>query len=455
MNSASPDGGTADVANPDDNRDNKPVYTVWHGYDVVLTKNRDGGHTRSESNTTENYPQAAAHAKPTSHHGAKSSSSWRRMSSGDDYGWLRQLDLRSDVPDMDEIRNWSFDVLVFEDTVLIEVFIKMLEYYNFLEKFQLDRKTLERYCGEVMARHHKDGYYQKYDIEKNSVTEECKPEVLCEYHSWYHAVACAHVSFLFLSLGGADGHLDPIEQFCIIMGALIHDLDHPGTNNDFEVKRNTSLAKLYDNDAVLERHSINVGLNMCLENPDLDWWKSFQDEKDREYMKKYISESILATDPAKHASIVKEALSFVEKGPPYFNKNDPQHRIFIGRLILHSADITNPLHSSFEVASDWAIRVVTEFDKQAKREKELQLPVTSFMDGLDNQVSIAKTQIGFYQFMLKPLFNTVGIFFPALKMLEDWGEMNCVEYQKVIDDHDKECAKKLPYGSKTEGETPF
>jgi hypothetical protein len=194
---------------------------------------------------------------------------------------------------------------------------------------------------------------------------------------------------------------------------------------------------------------------MCLENLDLDWWKSFQDEKDREYMKKYISESILATDPAKHASIVKEALSFVERGPPYFNKNDPQHRIFIGRLILHSADITNPLHSSFEVASDWAIRVVTEFDKQAKREKELQLPVTSFMDGLDSQVSIAKTQIGFYQFMLKPLFNTVGIFFPALKMLEDWGEMNCVEYQKVIDAHDKECEKKLPYGSKTEGETPF
>jgi hypothetical protein len=377
---------------------------------------------------------------------------------------------------MDEIRDWSFDVLLFEDTVLIEVFVKILEYYNFLEKFQLDRKTLERYCGEVMARHHKDCYYQQIDIEKNGATDESsKPEILCEYHNWYHAVSSAHVSFLFLTLGGADAYLNPIEQFCIIMGALIHDLDHPGTNNDFEVKRSTSLAKLYDNDSVLERHAINIGLTMCLENPHLDWLKSFQDEKDREYVKKYISECVLATDPARHASIVKEALAIVQKGPQdyeststsdalksssmtYFNKNDPQHRLLIGRLILHSVDISNPVHSSFEVASDWAIRVVTEFDKQAKREKELQLPVTSFMDGLDSQVSIATTQIAFFEWMVKPLFNTVGILFPSLKMLEDWGEMNCDEYQKVIDAH-KECANKeefnSSYGSTKEEEAPF
>jgi len=37
---------------------------------------------------------------------------------------------------------------------------------------------------------------------------------------------------------------------------------------------------------------------------------------------------------------------------------------------------------------------------------------------------------------VKPLFNTVGKLFMNLKMLEDWGERNCMEYQAAIDTHD-------------------
>mmetsp|Transcript_43901 Transcript_43901/g.92374 ORF Transcript_43901/g.92374 Transcript_43901/m.92374 type:complete len:463 (+) Transcript_43901:129-1517(+) len=435
------------------------IHTVWHGYDVVLTKNSDPNRAKRVTHDDKHKPPED---KVVNNMKQKLNlrASMRRTSSGlsDDYGWLRQLDLRSEPPTIDEIRDWSFDVLQFEDSVLIDVFVQMLEYYDLMEKFQLDRQIMELYCGEVMARHHKDCYYQRIDIEKDGVEEECQPEILCEYHNWYHAISCAHVSFLFLTLGGADEYLSPLEQFCIIMGALIHDLDHPGTNNDFEVKRSTSLAKQYDNDAVLERHAVNMGLSLCEEKPEFDWLQSF-DEKDREYVKHFITESVLATDPARHGEIVKEALAFAQKGPQnyqstsasetlnsnghsssaspqmaYFNKNDPQHRLFIGRLTLHAADISNPVHTSFEVASDWAIRVTTEFSKQAKREKELQLPVTSFMDGLDSEVDIAKVQINFFRFMVKPLFNTIGILFPNLQMFEGWGEKNCDEYQKVIDE---------------------
>ncbi|KAL7535758.1 hypothetical protein ACHAWF_005264 [Thalassiosira exigua] len=436
----------------------KSISTVWHGYDVVLTENSHPSEiSRDNHEAGAGDPQSD---RPDPHPQDKNCRvSWRRTSNGerDDYGWLRQLDLRSDVPDIDEIRSWSFDVLQFEDSVLIDVFIKMLEYYDLLEKFQLDRQVLERYSREVMEMHHKDCYYQRIDIERAGVDEE-KPQILCEYHSWYHAVGCTHASFLFLTLGGADAYLEKVDVFCILMGALIHDLDHPGTNNDFEIKRSSSLAKLYDNDAVLERHSINMGLNMCLDKPELNWMKSFQTE-DCDYVKHFIGESVLATDPARHAGIVKEALEFVdiglqdyqstptpespkhgEESQPslaYFNRNSLSHRIFIGRLILHSADISNPVHSSFDVAADWAIRVTTEFSKQAQKEKQLELPVTTFMDGLDSQVKIAEVQIGFFKWMVKPLYHTIGLLFPALKMMEGWGEKHCDEYQVVIDEHEK------------------
>jgi hypothetical protein len=218
-----------------------------------------------------------------------------------------------------------------------------------------------------------------------------------------------------------------------------------GTNNEFEVRTSTSLAKLYDNDSVLERHSINTGLNMCRENPDLDWLKSFNDN-DHEHVRHFVSEVILATDPARHGEILKAAIALVDKGPQcyestsifeasdidsdcspptpktYFNRNDPQHRLFIGRLLLHSADISNPVHCSFQVASDWAIRVAIEFTKQAEKEQQLKLPVTPHMDGLDSQYEIAKMQIGFFQYMVRPLFHTIGTLFTELRILESWGE---------------------------------
>jgi len=369
----------------------------------------------------------------------------------EDYGWLRQIDLRGDIPTIDEILDWSFDVLQFEDSVLIDVFLLMLEYYNLLELFRVDRETLRRYCNEVMKMHRKDCYYHTIDMEGAGVQEKCTvDDVFCEYHNWYHAVSCTHVCFMFLTLGGVDSFLNPIESFSIMMGALIHDVDHPGNNNDFEVKASTTLAKLYRN-SVIERHSIKTGLNMCQENPDLNWLKLFND-KDCEYVKNFISEIILATDMVKHGDIVKSAVDLVAKGPQdyvspntaspssiskaYFDRNDPRHRLFIGRLILHSADISGPVHSSFEVAADWAVRVAAEFTKQSEKEQLLQLPVTPYMQGLDSQYKIAKMQVGFYQFMVMPLFHILGKLFYNLEIMEHWGERNCAEYQAFIDAYD-------------------
>lgn len=384
------------------------------------------------------------------------------MSNGynDDYGWLRKLDLRCDVPSIEEIRNWSFDTLQFEESVLVEVFIMMLEYYDLLEVFHLDRETLKRYAFAVMQKHHKDCYYQRTDIEGEvkvvgtTVPATCGHHILCEYHNWYHAVSCANVCFLFLTLGGADRFLEAKDILCIIVGGLIHDLDHPGNNNEFEVKCKTELAQRYQNNSVLERHSISEGLNLCAKNPELDWLQSFDNVEDREYVENYITEVVLATDPARHAQIMKEALAFVEEGPKdhgvtsespseslelmKFDRTNPFHRLFIGRLFLHSADISNPVHSSFEVARDWAVRVTTEFSKQASKEKELQLEVTSYMEGLDSAYNIAKVQISFFGFMVQPLFDAVGKLFPKLSHLNDWGEQNCDGYRELIAACEKE-----------------
>ena len=429
---------------------NKIVSTVWYGYDCVFS-NEDSLNKIKEEETS----RATRSSSTDLRSNFKRKGSYRTKN---DYGWLRKLDLRSDVPSIDEIRNWSFDTLEFEESALVEVFVSMLDYYDLLENFGLDRDMLKKYAFAVMHKHNKDCYYQRTDIEgevsyigttSNALEEkDCKPSdgehhILCEYHNWYHAVSCAQICFLFLSLGEADQFLESKDIFCIIVGALIHDLDHPGTNNDFEVKRNTELAQKYQNDSVLERHSINEGLKLCADNPELDWLQSFENADDRIYVENYIKEAILATDPVRHATIVKEALAFAEVIEEKrsllesaevieFDRTNFQHRLFIGRLFLHSADISNPLHSSFVVARDWAVRVTTEFSRQASKEKELHLEVTTYMDGLDSEYNVAKVQIGFFSFMVQPLFDIVGKLFPKLSHLNNWGEANCDGYRKVI-----------------------
>jgi len=462
-----PDGAAGGASGHSESNNNKVVSTVWHGFDCVFSNDDCLKKLQKE----ERLHGRETKSGPSS--GDLRASFRRRGShrSSDDYGWLRKLDLRSDVPSIEEIRDWSFDTLQFEENILVEVFIKMLEYYDLLEEFNLDRETLERYAFAVMQKHHKDCYYQRTDIEgevsvvgttTEPSVEDCKStddghHILCEYHNWYHVVSCSQVCFLFLTLGGADKFLEARDIFCIIVAALIHDLDHPGTNNDFEVKRKTELAQKYRNDSVLERHAINEGLNLCAKNPELDWLKSFKNAEDRKYVENYITEAVLATDPARHATILKEALAFIEKGPKaygsvtsekstesfelmQFDRTNEQHRLFIGRIFLHSADISNPLHSSFEVARDWAVRVTTEFSKQASKEKELRLEVTSYMDGLDSEYNIAKVQISFFAFMVQPLFDAIGKLFPNLSHLNDWGEANCDGYREVIAACEKERA---------------
>lgn len=49
-------------------------------------------------------------------------------------------------------------------------------------------------------------------------------------------------------------NLSPMEIFCTVLSGAAHDMDHPGTNNLFEIKTRSKLAILYNDVSVLENH---------------------------------------------------------------------------------------------------------------------------------------------------------------------------------------------------------
>ena len=78
--------------------------------------------------------------------------------------------------------------------------------------------------------------------------------------------------------------------------------------------------------------------------------------------------------------------------------------LMILKMILKTADIGNVTKGK-EVCLGWTERVVDEFFTQGDLEAELKLPVTPFMDR--KTADIPKQQIGFYNFIARPMFEAL------------------------------------------------
>lgn len=57
---------------------------------------------------------------------------------------------------------------------------------------------------------------------------------------------------------------DPLTQFTVALGALIHDVDHTGIPNTQLVKESAEIANIYGGQSVAEQHSINLAWNILM-----------------------------------------------------------------------------------------------------------------------------------------------------------------------------------------------
>lgn len=65
-------------------------------------------------------------------------------------------------------------------------------------------------------------------------------------------------------------NMTDLDIFLTIISGAAHDMDHPGTNNVFEMKNRSKLSLLYNDQSVLENHHaasffflVDNGVNNC------------------------------------------------------------------------------------------------------------------------------------------------------------------------------------------------
>jgi hypothetical protein len=256
----------------------------------------------------------------------------------------------------------------------------MLDDFDLMRKFSVHPGKLAGFVGQLQA---------KYDSHSNP------------YHNWFHGFNVMHCAYYILASTPAGSLYNALEIFAILVAGLCHDVDHTGRTNAFEISKETDLAILYSDIAVLENHHAATAF-FLLSQSNYDIFSQLSRE-DRKQARKIMIETILATDMSKHFPTIEELKTrFVDlDASPIGTLEDGGLKI--AELIIHAADLSNPT-KEYDILSRWSRAVNEEFSNQVREEEELGLPVSEFMKGAEIPKVYYKNEIGFNKFVVRPLW---------------------------------------------------
>uniref|UniRef100_A0A6B2LAM8 PDEase domain-containing protein n=1 Tax=Arcella intermedia TaxID=1963864 RepID=A0A6B2LAM8_9EUKA len=274
--------------------------------------------------------------------------------------------------------------------------------FGLLEHFRVDLKDFQKLLVEI----------RKLYLHTNP------------YHNFRHAFDVTHMVYLLLTNANGTAFLSSIEVFALMLSGLLHDVDHPGLNNTYQIATSSELAIIYNDQSVLENHHCATAFKLLKKHNIL---KNIAKD-DFQRLRKLMIDMILATDLAKHMQNVSAFQSFLESNPTPDRDND-EHRAVIGKMILKSADLCNPA-KPFRIARYWAEMIQEEFFLQGEREQVDGLPISPFMKR--GASSLPQMQVNFATFIVIPLFQVLGKILPEVEKVvlpilldnrEKWSEL--------------------------------
>ena len=223
------------------------------------------------------------------------------------------------------------------------------------------------------------------------------------FHNFNHVYTVLQMCYLILKGSTLVQKIvsTPVARFALLMSALCHDMNHPGNNNDFEIKSESELAILYNDISVLK----NLHCSSMFETLRRHNLHKFMDSNRGEWrdFRDIATTAILSTDMSQHKVLLQKVLGAV-KDPGTLEVKD-----WVA-YIVHTADLGN-LTLEWDLALMWEDRIFKEFENQAEKEQKQGLEVATYMLNLD-EVSRAKIQMGFIDYVLLPWWEAMNKLIP-------------------------------------------
>jgi len=298
------------------------------------------------------------------------------------------------------VDDWSYDVFELDTLTnghpLVYMGIALFRKYRLQEKFCITNEILSNFLRVI-----EEAYLDK------------------PYHNRTHAADVMRTTSYFISRGGLGASMTDLEILAALIAAAVHDVGHPGINNQFHIASKHELALLYNDRSVLENYHAAYAFRLLMrpENNILAKLESSQYDECR----RMIIDMVLSTDLQHHFEYMGQFKSMLSSSATA--ATDTKFRAFGMRMAVKCADVghaAKPLHQHLQ----WCSRVCEEFYKQGDQERKRKLPISPFMDR--NNPNVPKSQIGFFDFIVGPMYEAFMTFLepPAEEDSEDGDPLN-------------------------------
>ncbi|XP_020606542.1 cAMP-specific 3',5'-cyclic phosphodiesterase 4C-like isoform X1 [Orbicella faveolata] len=322
---------------------------------------------------------------------------------------------------LEEINKWTFDVFKLHDLTqghpLLAVTYTILQARDLLKIFKIKPTTFINYMSSV------ENHYLK-DV---------------PFHNCTHAADVTQTSHTLLSAQAFESVFTDLEVLAAILASAVHDVDHPGVNNHFLVATNSEMALMYNDESVLENHHLAVAFQL-LQHEDCDILENLT-RKERQTVRRTIIEMVLATDNAKHMSLLASLKTMVESkkvaGSGVLCLDNGTDRMQVLKCLVHCADLSNPA-KPLPMYRKWVDRLMEEFFRQGDRERDIEgMEISPMMDR--HNASIEKSQVVFIDFVIQPLWETWGdLVHPDATEILERIEDNRYWYNAQVPKHEQE-----------------
>ncbi|XP_020764200.2 cone cGMP-specific 3',5'-cyclic phosphodiesterase subunit alpha' isoform X1 [Odocoileus virginianus] len=351
--------------------------------------------------------------------------------------------LKEDLPDprTADLYEFRFSDLPITEHELIKCGLRLFFEINVVEKFKVPVEVLTRWMYMV-----RKGY--------QAVT----------YHNWRHGFNVGQTMFTLLMTGRLKKYYTDLEAFAMLAAAFCHDIDHRGTNNLYQMKSTSPLARLHGS-SILERHHLEYSKTL-LQDESLN---IFQNLNKRQYetVIHLFEVAIIATDLAlyfnclffrKRTMFQKivdacEKMETEEEAIKYVTI-DPTKKEIIMAMMMTACDLS-AITKPWEVQSQVALLVANEFWEQGDLERTvLQQQPIPMMDR-NKKDELPKLQVGFIDFVCTFVYKEFSRFHKEITPMLNGLQNNRVEWKSLADEYDEkmkviEEMKKQEEGNTTE-----
>lgn len=327
------------------------------------------------------------------------------------------------------VTDWQIDTLSLADLTgnrpLSTLAMHLFEHHDLISCFGMERPKLEEFLRRIER-----GY-----------------SATVQYHNRSHAASVLHFMHSILTHAGlavsaivAAGDVEDCtrqQKFIMLAGllaAIVHDYEHEGVNNDFLVKTSNNRAVLYNDKSPNENHHVAAAWKV-LQQPECSFLDCLTVKEYRQ-LRRLVVDLVLATDMSEHGHTLQKFKEVVSSNSDAMQGSgvgcvpaSSEGAVTILKLALKCSDLG---HLCLDWGSHmrWVQRLEDEFFAQGDMEKMSGMPEASFLMDREKK-GVSDSQVGFFDFMVLPLFREFVSAFPSAQPMLCAVEANYQKWEEI------------------------